>query len=308
MWIFERARDEGRLRSRLVAAMFHPVGTSDAERDELDETRARYDDDRLRVGPIKLYIDDVVEPWTAAMLEPYANRPGERGETFWRPDEFAELVIELERRGWSCHVHGTGDRGLRVALDGFEAARGRERRPRRPGTAWCTPSACTPTTCRASVRSASRRSCSPGTVRPRSSPTGGRTSARTGGVTRGRSARCATRAPRWPSRATGTSPRWTRWSASTRRLTRANLDGSDPWIPEETVDLETAIRAYTMGGAHVVFAEDRRGSISVGKQADLVVLSDDLFAAAERRSRRMLDVRVTHTVVDGSVVHRGEAP
>ncbi len=123
MWIFERARDEGRLRSRLVAAMFHPVGTTDDERDEFDTVRRRYDDDRLRVGPIKLYIDDVVEPWTAAMLEPYANRPGERGDTFWQPAEFAELVIELERRGWSCHVHGTGDRGLRVALDGFEAAR-----------------------------------------------------------------------------------------------------------------------------------------------------------------------------------------
>ncbi len=36
MWIFERARDEGRLRSRLIAAMFHPVGTTDAERDEFD--------------------------------------------------------------------------------------------------------------------------------------------------------------------------------------------------------------------------------------------------------------------------------
>jgi len=57
-----------------------------------------------------------------------------------------------------------------------------------------------------------------------------------------------------------------------------------------------------------VHAEDRRGSIAVGKQADLVVLSDDLFSAADADPRRVLDVRVTHTVVDGSVVHRGEAP
>ena len=77
-----------------------------------------------------------------------------------------------------------------------------------------------------------------------------------------------------------------------------------PWIPEETVDLEAAIRAYTMGGASVVFSEERRGSITVGKQADLVLLSEDLFAAAEADPRRILDVRVTHTVVDGEVVHR----
>ena len=56
-------------------------GTSEAEVREFEAARARLDDDRLRVGPIKLYIDDVIEPHTAAMLEPYANRPGERGET-----------------------------------------------------------------------------------------------------------------------------------------------------------------------------------------------------------------------------------
>ena len=130
LWIFERAREEDRLRSRLVMAMFHPVGTTEAERDSFAVLRERYDDDRLRVAPIKLYIDDVIEPWTAAMLEPYANRPRERGELFWQPDEFAELMIELERRGFQCHIHGTGDRGLRTALDAIEAARGE--RPRRP--------------------------------------------------------------------------------------------------------------------------------------------------------------------------------
>jgi predicted amidohydrolase YtcJ len=87
-------------------------------------------------------------------------------------------------------------------------------------------------------------------------------------------------------------------------LTRADLDGGASWVPEETVDLEAVIRAYTVAGAHVVFAEDRRGSISPGKQADLVVLSQDLFAAAEADPRRVLDVHVTQTVVDGTVVHR----
>src|SRR5262245_45043341 len=123
LWIFERARAEGRLRSRLVVAMFHPVGTTEADRAAFEAARQRLDDDRLRVGPVKLYIDDVIEPWTAAMLEPYANRPGERGELFWEPLGFAELVTDLEGRGFACHVHATGDRGIRTALDAFEAAR-----------------------------------------------------------------------------------------------------------------------------------------------------------------------------------------
>jgi predicted amidohydrolase YtcJ len=307
MWIFERARDDGRLRSRLVAAMFHPVGTSDAERDELDETRARYDDDWLRVGPIKLYIDDVVEPWTAAMLEPYANEPGERGETFWRPDEFAELVIELERRGWSCHVHGTGDRGLRVALDGFEAARAAN-----PALAprhgmvhtECLHADDVPRFGALGVTPIMQpRHCAPEIVADWRANVG---------EARWRHA-WAFRSLRDSGATLAFSSDWNVAEMDPivglyTAMTRANLDGTDPWIPEETVDLETAIRAYTMGGAHVVHAEDRRGSIAVGKQADLVVLSDDLFAAADSEPRRMLDVRVTHTVVDGSVVHRGEAP
>jgi predicted amidohydrolase YtcJ len=75
-------------------------------------------------------------------------------------------------------------------------------------------------------------------------------------------------------------------------------------VPEETVDLATAIRAYTMGGASVVGVEDRRGSITAGKQAVIVVLSEDLPAAADADPRRVLDVRVTHTIVGGEVVYR----
>ncbi|HWC70265.1 MAG TPA: amidohydrolase [Actinomycetota bacterium] len=303
LWIFRRARDEGRLRPRLVAAMYHPVGTSDAERREFAEMRARDDDDRLRVGPIKLYIDDVIEPWTAAMLEPYANRPGERGETFWRPDEFAEAVIELERLGWSCHVHGTGDRGLRVALDGFEAARRANGDvSARHGIvhAECLHSDDVPRFGELGVTPIMQpRHCAPEIVADWRANVG---------EERWRRA-WAFRSLRDAGATLSFSSDWNVAEMDPMvgiytAMTRANLDGSDAWVPEETVDLETAIRAYTMGGAHVVFAEHRRGSITVGKQADLGVLSEDLVAAADVDPRRVLDVRVTHTIVGGEVVHR----
>lgn len=303
MWIFSRAREEGRLRSRLVAAMFHPVGTTDAELDEFDAVRERYNDDRMRVGPIKLYIDDVIEPWTAAMLEPYANRPGERGDTFWQPNEFAELVIELERRGWSCHVHGTGDRGLRVALDGFEAAR------RANGDVGvrhgmvhteCLHADDVPRFGALGVAPIMQpRHCAPEIIADWRANVGEQ---------RWRHA--------WAFHSLGDTGATLAFSSDWNvaemdpmvgiytAITRADLDGVESWVPEETVDLETAIRAYTMGGAHVAFADDRRGSITVGKQADLVVLSEDLFAAADADPRNVLDVRVTHTIVDGNVVHR----
>ena len=89
-------------------------------------------------------------------------------------------------------------------------------------------------------------------------------------------------------------------------LTRANLDGSEAWVPQETVDLETAVRAYTMGGAFACFAQDDRGSVEAGKYADLVMLSDDLFAFAADDPRRILDTRVELTMIGGDVVYRPE--
>ena len=304
LWLFERARNEGRLRSRLIAAMFHPVGTGDGERDGFDAARARLgDDDRLRIGPIKLYIDDVIEPWTAAMLEPYANRPGERGDTFWSPEEFANLIVELERRDWSVHVHGTGDRGLRVALDGIEAARAANGNVgARHGIvhAECLDPEDVPRFAALGVAPIMQpRHCAPSIVADWRANVG---------PDRWRHA-WAFRSLRDSGATLAFSSDWNVAEMDPlvgiySALTRADLDGSGAWLPEETVDLETSIRAYTMGGAWVAFADDRRGSITPGNQADLVVLSGDLFAAAADDPRRLLDIRVTHTIVDGEIVHR----
>ena len=304
LWIFERARDEGRLRSRLIAAMFHPLGTTDADRTEFESARNRLgEDDHLRVGPIKLYIDDVIEPWTAAMLEPYANRPGERGDTFWRPEEFADLVIDLERRGWSCHVHGTGDRGLRVALDGFDAARraNPDLVPRHGMVhTECLHADDVPRFGALGVSPIMQpRHCAPSIIEDWRANVG---------PDRWRYA--------WAFRSlqeTGATLSFSSdWNVAEMdpligmytAVTRADLDGTGAWIPEETVDLPTAVHAYTMGGAHVAFADDRRGSITVGKQADLAVIDTDLFTAVADDPRRLLDAHVTHTIVDGAVVHR----
>ena len=72
-------------------------------------------------------------------------------------------------------------------------------------------------------------------------------------------------------------------------------------MPEQRVDLETAIRAYTLIGPYANFAEDDRGSIEVGKYADLVLVSSDLF---EIPADQIKDERVVMTIVGGRIVHR----
>jgi predicted amidohydrolase YtcJ len=303
LWIFERARAEGRLRSRLVAAMFHPVGTSESEVAEFEAARARLDDDRLRVAPIKLYIDDVVEPWTAAMLEPYANRPGQRGDLFWEPEDFAELIIDLERRGFQCHIHGTGDRGLRTALDGIEAARAAngsaDRRHLMVHTE-CLDPADVPRFAALGVMPCMQpRHCAPEIVADWRSNVGpGRWRYAWAFRSLHDSGAELTFSSDW--NVAEMDPMVGIYSA----LTRANLDGSDAWIPEETLDLATTLRAYTMGGARACFAEDDRGSIAIGKYADLVLLSADLEREAAADPRRILDVRADTTIVGGEIVVR----
>jgi predicted amidohydrolase YtcJ len=303
LWLFERARDERRLRSRLVAAMFHPVGTTEAEVAEFETARSRLNDDRLRVAPIKLYIDDVIEPWTAAMLEPYANRPSERGELFWEPAEFADLLIDLERRGFQCHIHGTGDRGLRTALDAIEAARAAngpaDRRHLMVHTECLDPVDVPRFGALGVMPCMQPRHCAPEIVADWRSNVG---------PERWRYA--------WAFRSLHDAGAELTFSSDWNvaemdpmvgiytALTRANLDGSDAWINEETLDLETTLRAYTMGGARACFAEDDRGSIEVGKYADLVLLSTNLEREAAADPRRILGVRTEATVVGGEVVYR----
>jgi hypothetical protein len=87
-------------------------------------------------------------------------------------------------------------------------------------------------------------------------------------------------------------------------VTRAAPDGSGAWNPDETVDLDTAIRASTWGSAYANHVDDRRGTLIPGSQADVVVLSRDIHELAD--PRELLDTHVRATVVDGAIVHRRE--
>ena len=84
-------------------------------------------------------------------------------------------------------------------------------------------------------------------------------------------------------------------------VTRATLDGKNPggWFPEQKLTLPEAIEAYTMGSAYAEFQENEKGSITPGKLADMVLLSDDIFAIDPVKIR---EVRVITTIVGGKTV------
>jgi predicted amidohydrolase YtcJ len=85
-------------------------------------------------------------------------------------------------------------------------------------------------------------------------------------------------------------------------VTRATLDGKNPggWFPEQKLTVAEAVEAYTMGSAYAEFQETEKGSLSVGKLADMVLLSDDIFTIDPVKIR---DVKVLRTIVGGKQVY-----
>ncbi len=84
-------------------------------------------------------------------------------------------------------------------------------------------------------------------------------------------------------------------------VTRSTLDDKNPngWIPEQKISVEEALRAYTQGSAYAEFQENEKGTISVGKLADFVVLSEDIFDIDPNTIRQ---VKVLRTVMNGRTV------
>ncbi len=85
-------------------------------------------------------------------------------------------------------------------------------------------------------------------------------------------------------------------------VTRRTVDGKNPdgWIPEQKITIEEAIKAYTLDAAYASFEENIKGSIEVGKLADMVVLSDDILTIDPIK---IWDVKVEMTIFDGKIIY-----
>ena len=75
------------------------------------------------------------------------------------------------------------------------------------------------------------------------------------------------------------------------------------YVPAERITVEEAVRAYTAGSAYAAFMDDRVGTLEVGKAADLVVLSQDLFSVPPES---IAATRAVMTMVGGRIVYRDE--
>ncbi|WZL73852.1 amidohydrolase [Clostridiaceae bacterium 35-E11] len=84
-------------------------------------------------------------------------------------------------------------------------------------------------------------------------------------------------------------------------VTRKDLNGypENGWLPEQKLTVDEAVYGYTLGAAYTSFEEHMKGSIEVGKQADMVVLSENIY---EIHPDKIKDVKVDMTFVGGKLV------
>jgi predicted amidohydrolase YtcJ len=296
----------GRLTVRIVAA-------ADGEPDStgaggvirrLRDWRSRYATPKVRPSAVKLYQDGVIESGTAALLAPYLGRGTDAGSPIYPQPVLDSLAAALDRDGWQIHVHAIGDRAIRMTLDAFERARtsngARDTRHTITHLQLIDPADVPRFRTLGVVANFEPYWANGDEYLTRlAEPVLGRARSRwlypiasvveAGAIVSGGSD--------WS--VSSLAPLDGMQVAITRRPPGAV--GARPWLPEEVVDLPTAIAMYTINAAYQNHLDRETGSIEVGKLADLVVLEQNLFDVAPAD---LHTVQVRRTLLEGKTVYQ----
>ncbi len=121
-----QAKSEHKLTARTVLGLWvYPAMDDDQQ---ITQLKSLYDNDPtslLRVSQIKMYSDGIIVNSTAALNEPYLkyfNQVGALGLSYFSEDRMSRYIIELQQTGFDTHIHAIGDRGVHQALNAIENA------------------------------------------------------------------------------------------------------------------------------------------------------------------------------------------
>jgi predicted amidohydrolase YtcJ len=90
------------------------------------------------------------------------------------------------------------------------------------------------------------------------------------------------------------------WLPIGQTVSRTGYRASEPIAPEQALTRAEALRCATRNGAYLTFDENKKGSLEVGKLADIAVLSADPMTVEEKR---IAEVTSLMTMVGGKIVH-----
>ena len=232
----------------------------------------------LTARTVKFFADGVIESGTAALLEPYTDCPHSHGIANWSPQELAEAVTAVDALGFRAHLHAIGDGGVRVALDAIEAATrtngAHDRRPVIAHAQLIHPADLDRFAALGVVANLQPLWAQPDPLMteltlPRIGPErGGRQYQIAALLASG--ARLSFGSD-WP--VTAHEPLRGIATAVTRQTPEGVPEGG--WLPEERIDIDAALTAYSAGCAYQAFEEKEWGALRPGMRADLVHLAAD---------------------------------
>jgi predicted amidohydrolase YtcJ len=299
--------ERGLLTGRAVAAQRWSDERGTDQIGEMIEARRVSAIGRLRATSVKIFLDGVIENFTAALLDPYLDRDGRptanRGHSNVDPGALKDIVTRLDAEGFQVHFHALGDRAVREGLDAIEAARAAngpsDGRHQLAHLQVVDPADVPRFAALDAVAGIQALwACLDPQMKLLTIPFLGPD-------------RAARQYPfrsllRAGARLAGGSD----WSVSTPdvmrqaevAMTRTDRDGVDstPLGPGESLALAEILAAFTIGSAYANHLDVETGTIEVGKLADLAVIDRDIEAA---EPGTIGDAKVLLTLVEGVAVH-----
>ncbi|MET8144206.1 amidohydrolase [Sphaerisporangium sp. NPDC005288] len=298
------AAASGRLRARVVGALWWDRARGAEQIDELAERRAQAGG-LFSAGSVKIMQDGIAENFTAAVIEPYCNcGPDQRGLSYVDPELLKGYVAELDRRGFQVHFHAIGERAVRESLDALEGTSPRNRH--HIAHLQIVEPSDVPRFARLGVTANLQplwathhlqmdELCIPYLGERRSSwqyPFADlvRTGARL----------CA--GSDWP--VSSADPLQGMHVAVNRTEPGSSVHAGyptaqTPFLPHQSLDLATVMAAYTAGSAWINH-DDEAGVIAAGNRADLVVLDRDPYALP---AKEIWTTQVAMTFAAGELVY-----
>lgn len=269
--------------------------------EELAQRRSRARGERFRADAVKIMVDGICENLTAAMRDPYLGDHGS-GLSFVDGDELAEAVRALDARGFPVHFHAVGDRAVHDTLNAVEVARaanGTSGLRHQIAHVQVVDPADVPRFGELGVTATIQAAwaVNDADMTELTTPLLGTERARR---------QYPFRSLRDAGAPLAAGSDWPVSEADPLLAAHVAVNRADPgserepFVPEESVRLQDILSAYTAGGARVNDVDDRIGALSVGMDADLVVLDRDPFSLP---AREIGDTRVDLTFTRGQLVH-----
>jgi predicted amidohydrolase YtcJ len=253
-----------------------------------------FGNDMLKIGFVKVFADGSLGAHTAALKEPYSDRPETRGMMLHSQNKLDQIILKAHKTKLQLGVHAIGDRAVENVLKAFKKALKRTpRENHRHRIEHCS-------VLNPKLIASMKRLGIVASVQPHFVVSDFWTVDRVGKerlrwvyplktlIDKGLHVVSGSDCP-----VEKINPLLGVWAAVTRKD-----------FSEESLTAEEALKTYTSDAAYASFDEERKGTIELGKFADLTILSDDLFGLQPDAIR---EVAIAMTVVDGKVVYSGKS-